>query len=158
MSTVDARFPDNSKPAPRVASSVDELSMQFFNFTNEETFHFFKWVTDSGQVDPKALIEEADSSVEADTEHFEEEAICVVARDILARPLYVLLEDALEPLHGTLADAAEAEVGNVWNSKELLWLPLLALAAVRVDCGATAQALLIRAGKWAPDKDLPDIR
>jgi hypothetical protein len=129
--------------------------MQFFNFTNDETFHFFKWVTESGQVDPNALIAEAYSKVETDEEHFEGEDICVVAKDILAEQLSNLLEDALDLLGLSPADAAV--VGNGWDSKESLWHPLLALAAVRINCDVTAEALLVRAGKWTPDKNPPEV-
>jgi hypothetical protein len=94
--------------------------------------------------------------VETDEDHFKEDDICIVARDILAEQLRRLLVDALDPPLDPFCEVA-AEVGNVGNSKESLWHPLLALAATRINCGVTAEALLIRAGKWAPDKYPPEL-
>jgi hypothetical protein len=127
--------------------------MQFFNFTNDETFHFFKWITESEQVDPNALIDEAYIKVETDKDHFEGEDICIVARDILADQLRDLLDDALEPLPLPFWDET---LSNVENSKESLWHALLAFAAERINCRVTAEALLVWAHKWAPDKHCPE--
>jgi hypothetical protein len=78
-----------------------------------------------------------------------------VAKDKLAKLLDDKLEEALEPLDVPLTDAAK--VGNVWNSPESLWHTLLALAAERIHYDVAAEAVLIWAGKWAPDKYPPEV-
>lgn len=66
--------------------------MQFFNFGNDESFHFFKWVCESGLVDVQRLIDEAFQNAEHDK--WLEIGTCVswVVRDKLAD----LLQDVLD--------------------------------------------------------------
>jgi hypothetical protein len=126
--------------------------MQFFDFGNSVTFHYFKWVSESGQADPDALIGEAFRKAETDTEHFPGEDVCMVVRDNLAGLLTELLADVVPDV----ADDSAFPLGGVWNSPESLWKPILAHAIWTVDCQAVAEALLIRAGKWNPSKEPPE--
>jgi hypothetical protein len=152
------------------------MTTEFFNFHNDETFHFFKWVTESGLVDVDALISNAMQGViaeafvaplEVDFSHAYRDALTYILTD--------LLESVAMGLG--FSDSADFswEIGNVQtpNARTLypakteanihtadsaaLWQPLLRLAFKRVDRQAIAEALLIRAGKWAPDKELPEI-
>jgi hypothetical protein len=127
--------------------------MRFFNFSNDETFHFFKWVSESGQVDPTALIADAYAKIKPE-ENVLDESCCVLARDILAERLQDIMNDAL-PLN-TPSEACE--IGVVRNDDESLWAPLLVIAAERICFVLVAQALLIQASKWAPDTDIPKMR
>ena|SRR5438128_740977 len=127
--------------------------MRFFNFSNDETFHFFKWVSESGRVNPTALIADAYAEIKPE-ENILDESCCVLARDILADRLYDLMEDAL-PLD---RPSETCEIGEVWDDDEALWAPLLVIAAERVCFDLVAEALLIQAGKWAPDTEMPEIQ
>jgi hypothetical protein len=138
------------------------LSTQFFNFGNDETFHFFKWVSEGGQVDRNAIIRFAYQKAEAhDDENFEDDDICIVVRDILHNHLDQMLNgfgDALGigdwPGIGEVATMPNAPNGQAFDT---LWRPLLALTFSRIDCRAVAEALLIQAGKWAPSKQRPEV-
>ena len=129
--------------------------MEFFDFGNSLTFHFFKWITESGQATPQILVTEAFEKAETDTEHFADEDVCIIVRDVLAHRLAELLADVASDQDADPACAPE--LGNVWNSREALWKPLLADAFAAIDCGAAAQALLIRGGKWNPSKEPPEV-
>jgi hypothetical protein len=132
--------------------------MQFFNFTNEETFHFFEWVTRGKQVDPEALIADAYRDAENDREGAligEAMGICYLVRDHLADRLADVLEETL-PLEFRIDDGFY-QAGAVQEDEESLWQPLLALAAGGVNYSLVAQALLARAGKWSPEKEFPEI-
>jgi hypothetical protein len=74
---------------------------------------------------------------------------------VLAGQLQELLADAL-PLDFPYEDGFY-EIGAVGDSDDSLWQPLLALAAQNIEYGAVAEALVIRAGKWAPETEIPDI-
>ncbi len=124
--------------------------MEFFNFGNQETFHFFTWVAKSGRVNIDSLIEKAYKRAEnPDNDLFPEGEICVVVRDHLTEELVGVLE-ILAPW-----DISEVEFGKVLLNplnNYSLWQPIFANAVARIDCTAVAQAFLIRAGKWAPSK------
>ena len=129
------------------------MGMQFFNFGSQETFHFFKWVTESGCLKTDELIAKAMQQVEGDEMFEMGVSVSDVARDKLAE----LLEEALDDVKMDALDDIEGpEIGCVWNDPASLWKPLLTLAFYQIDCRAVAEALLIRAGKWAPDKELPE--
>jgi hypothetical protein len=131
--------------------------VRFFNFGNHQTYHYFEWLTRNGCVDVSALIQSAFAALEESTDHhvvLTEAAIGTseALRDILARQLRSRLEEAL-PLKADLW--AGPWIGDVDGSEESLWAPILYNAARDIDCHAVAQALLIRAGKWAPNIDQP---
>jgi hypothetical protein len=50
------------------------------------------------------------------------------------------------------------EIGMVGKAENTLLGPILARALQEVDCGAVAEALLIQARKWAPDKVPPEAK
>jgi hypothetical protein len=151
------KMADGMAEAANVLRKDRTVPIQFFNFGNDETFHFFKWVSESGQVTPATLIATAYHNSEApDDEHLEDEDICVVARNRLAGLLADLLEETT-PVGDFTGGEQEHEIGNVWNSPESLWKPIFASALSRIDCHAVAEAMLIQAGKWTPSKELPEI-
>jgi hypothetical protein len=128
----------------------------FFNFGNDETFHFFTWVT-GGDFDVPAMIAEAFHAAETpDNEHSPDEDVCIVVRDKLAARLEDLLADAVPDC----AFDAAPEIGNVSHAPgerdRALWLPILACALDGIDCAVVAEALLIQARKWAPSGEIPE--
>jgi len=128
--------------------------MQFFNFWNPQTFHYFKWLTEGGAVDCAALVAKAMERVEGDS--WFEMGVCVsrVVRDKLAEDLEELLD---EEILSEVMPLDEPEIGMVNSRPESLWAPILD-AAVRDICfHSVAEAVLIKQGKWAPDQDLPEI-
>ena len=108
------------------------MTMEFFNFGNDETFHFFKWICESGQADANDLIANAYKEAEAlADDEFEEENICIVVRNHLANTLRDLLWEAAPGERFTLPVEAP-EIGCVWDEPESLWLPILVLALNRI--------------------------
>ena len=86
------------------------MSIQFFNFGNDETFHFFRWVSESGQVDPGTLIATAYEQADApDDEHFDADVICIVVRDKLAN----LLEEVITESAPDCFQLDAHEIGDV---------------------------------------------
>jgi hypothetical protein len=127
------------------------MRVEFFNFGNDETFHFFRWVTDGGRVNPDELVVRALSHVEGDDWFAMGVDVSTVAKDKLADILNEIV-DELSPV-----DESD-EIGQVGADPEALFNPLLKLAIGRIDLHAVAQAMLIRAGKWAPDRERPDLK
>lgn len=122
--------------------------MQFFNFNTTESFHFFVWLTESGQVDVDDLIAKAFKAAESD-EFLGWGCISDAIRNALANCLSTLLEELLpEACEESLIGVG---VGQVRNSLHALTEPLLSLAISRIDTQAVAVALLIRAGKFHPE-------
>jgi hypothetical protein len=126
-------------------------NMQFFNFGNDQTYHFFKWVTESGMVKPDELIAKAQQQVEGDEWFKMGMDVSSVARDKLSE----LLKDVLYDAHGL--QEGEHEIGLVWQSDEALLMPIMHYALNQIATDAVAEALLIAAGKWAPNRDLPEV-
>jgi len=128
--------------------------MQFINFKNEETYHVFRWIVDNGnQVTPEGLIAQAFQQAEAtDNEQMPDDDICNVVRD----KLIAILEDKLEDIFAEVLGEND-RMGEVNGWAHSLWRPLLVLARERIDLGVVAEVLLIRAGKWNPSKEPPEI-
>lgn len=124
--------------------------MQFLNFGNNETFHFFSWVTGSGLINVTALIERAYKKAEnPDDDYFPDEDICKIVRDHIADELESLIIE-IAPIDRLIWDGPE--IGCVVDTVESAWQPILHLALARIDLRVVAEAILIRAGKWAPSK------
>ena len=133
------------------------MSAQFFNFGNNETYLCFKWVSESGQVDPYALIADAYRKVAIDPEHLKSEDVCLVARDYLATDLLAMLEAKrylfpLEEIYQEIGQVPTIPIATSRPTYDLLWRPLLAFAFSQIDCQKVAEALLIQARKWGPVK------
>jgi hypothetical protein len=134
------------------------MSVQFFNFGNQQTFHYFDWLTRSGSVDTDQLIARAFEELAKNTDDqitLTEEAMGTseALRDVLARQLRERLE-AILPLQADLW--AGPWIGDVDGSEESLWTVILYDAARDIDLHAVAQALLIRSGNWAPSNERPE--
>jgi hypothetical protein len=127
-------------------------AVQFFDFSNRPTFLFFRWIRDGGGHDPGKLVAAAMDAVEGE-EFFEIDGdVSLAARDALARMLNTALGDVL-------SDAAvelDADDEPVQPESEWLIATLLRETAGQIDLHCVAQALLVGAGKWAPDTDLPE--
>ena len=139
------------------------MTTQFFNFGNNETFHFFTWICARTPPDLDALIDEAFQRAETlEDDEFEDEDICEIAKERLARRLHEILFEEVAPHLDP--DVNPLEIGTIGfdspvrPSADSLLLPIFAIALQQIDFGAVAEALLIRAGKWSPSKTLPEIR
>jgi hypothetical protein len=122
----------------------------FFNFGNEETYHFFMWVAEGGSVDPQQLILSAYDAAEKSEDRLTAGVLghCHVVRKELARLLqYEVLYEAA-PWNADVGPGLA--IGNVDERPESLWEPILALALARIDYQTVAEAMLSRFGEWAP--------
>jgi hypothetical protein len=136
--------------------------VQFFDFGTTETYLFFRWVRESGEVDAPTLIARAFDLVEGNAWFKMGEDVSTVAKDTLSALLVTLLEERGARL--TLSGEGGAVRAVDWEHQHEAHTSLVALASRvladgfhRVDFEAVAEALLIDAGKWAPDKEPPEI-
>jgi hypothetical protein len=135
---------------------------RFFNFWNAQTYHFYQWVAEGGSVNAGDLVRKAMDGVESHEGYEIGMDVSTVARDVLAGLLRELLENTLADddrgpgLHITSLDELP-EIGAVGDSAFLLWGPILADALSGIVFEAVAQALLIREGKWVPDRNRPEV-
>lgn len=127
--------------------------MQFFNFVNEPTFHFFKWVTESDQVDVDTLVRQAFDGVEKTESHQMGFSVSESAREALGKLLMHHLDEWTSDFD-FLVD--EETIGSVTQTQESLFRPLLKWALDHIYFETVAEALLRRASKWAPDRERPE--
>jgi hypothetical protein len=136
--------------------------IQFFNFGTDETYHFFKWITESGLVSTEQLIRDAYADAEKATEGSQdrdiEEALglCVLVQEKLAGLLWLVVEKQT-PLYCRMV-SDPPDIGRVGNDLASLLQPILHLGLLRIDYAAVAEVLLICAGKWAPNNVRPEAR
>jgi hypothetical protein len=135
------------------------MPTEFFNFGNDETFHFFKWIC-GNPAGPDALVRDAFRAAETPGEdEFPGEDICYAVRNRLRAKLEEILWNAAPDAD---SDTSGLEIGDVWLDSsgrpkaDALWLPILSLALARIDCQTVAEALLVRVGRWNPSKELPE--
>jgi hypothetical protein len=121
-----------------------------FYFRDPETYHFFRWVLVAKE--PDSLVAKAMKDCEH-TDRFEDEDVCLSARDALIDTLQNMLDDLKSAWTVTDAD----EIGEVTEDVESVLKPILNLALERICLQNVAEALLRRAGKWAPSRELPEI-
>jgi hypothetical protein len=130
--------------------------MEFFNFTNEPSYHFFQWLIYSGQVDVDALLHKTLADVKASELVEIDLATSLLARENLRRQLADLFGQHQQVWYGKQGldlDRYTVEaclVSNDYAEADALFVGLLEHAAASVSFGAVAEALLRRAGKWAP--------
>jgi len=130
--------------------------MEFFDFFNSETFHYFKWLCDTRQNDVDSFLKDALDSVEADEWFQMGQDVSTTARDNLAEILGEDLKNVAAELGVSLELDGIPEDRCVSGPMGLAE-PLMVGAMQRIDCQHVAKALLIRAGKWAPDKVRPEV-
>jgi hypothetical protein len=130
--------------------------MQFFNFWNAQTYHFFVWLTEGGGSDVEALVQDAFAAVEGDPWYELGEAPCQVARDKLAEALVDLLDEKASAWCDRDRDLM-GEIGTVDASEDSLFWPMLRDSLDDICFRAVAEAILVRQGKWAPDREPPEI-
>ena len=132
--------------------------MHFFNFTNSESYHFFHWLCRSGKVDLDTLVRSAMEGVDGDLSYQAGADVSSVARDNLISALeQVVLDLRLTcwTQHQLHLDHGIGEPEELaYDGYPALFGPLLCEALGRVSLPAVAKAILIRAGKWAPDRTL----
>jgi hypothetical protein len=138
-----------------ICSAKKESEMQFYNFGNEETYHCFVWLTESGTIDIGKLIAEAFDAVEGDQWYKMGCDVSTVARDKLSNILELEIQDYMA---GFDWDLLEAEIGVVWkedancgSNSRCLFLPIFSLAMSRIDYTSVSEAILMKYGKWNPE-------
>jgi hypothetical protein len=128
--------------------------VQFFDFTNRPTYLFFRWVRDGGRQDPATLIRAAFDAIEQEDGYQIDGDVSLGTRDALEKMLYAALGD----FAGDFGEPGfmDAALESVGAREDWLSAVLVADAVERIDCQAVAVALLIDAGKWAPDNTIPE--
>jgi len=122
----------------------------------------FRWVTNSGQTDVDALIKKTYEKVEKNEWSKMDLDVSTVARDELAdlfKEQLDQIKDTWAGNHGWSLDdwsITDLDHGSYYKEPESLFLPILTNALDNIMFEVVAQAILIRAGKWAPDKDRPE--
>jgi hypothetical protein len=129
--------------------------MQFFDFYNRQTFHFFQWLTRSGLLDVQAMVDKALADAERDEWFPAKETTSEVACRLLAEQIEEVTQELarrtfdfglLEPGD----DAFVEQEPHGYTSAEALFVPLVHDALESIMFPVVAQALLTRQGKWEP--------
>jgi hypothetical protein len=137
--------------------------MQSFNFWNAQTYHFYQWVAEGGSVNVGDLVRRALDGVEHDDLCDIGMDVSTCTRSVLAGLLQDLLQETLvndaqgPGLHVALLESIP-EIGQVDDSPFALWGPILAYALRDINFETVAQVLLLRDGKWAPDREQPEVK
>ena len=130
--------------------------MEFFNFTNESTYHLYQWLVHSGQVDIDALLHKTLADVKASELVEMDLATSVLARENLQQQLTEVLRQHQQTWfakHELDLDRYSVEAcaaSNDYAEADALFVTLLEHAAASISFAVVAEALLRRAGKWAP--------
>ena len=126
---------------------------QFINFGNDQTYHCFCWLRDSRAVDIDALVREAVTQIQGETWFDIGMDVSTVSRDKLAELIEDQVNQQLDGLPGGLG--ADLGIGDIGTSAAHLFGPILRRALDDIRYDVIAVALLIAAGKWNPDRELP---
>jgi hypothetical protein len=110
--------------------------MQFYNFVNEETYYFFKWITESHYVKPGELIAKAFKDEEND-----QEDAAVALRSILEE----LFDEVFPALTDHCLDDFFSE-----DAETSLSYTLMSLSSSKIKFQAVAKALLGQAASGTP--------
>jgi hypothetical protein len=130
------------------------MAAHFFNFWNRESYHFFCWCShDSRRSKVGHLIHEAFNRLPQNEWY----KMDVDTAYCLKEELGKLLEQELEDLALNVGWTEDFTIGDVDSGEDSLWLPVLSDAMSNIDTETVAEALLIRAGKWAPEKLPPEL-
>jgi hypothetical protein len=143
------------------------MPIEFFDFGSHETYLFFQWIVENSPSIPDVLIADAFDKAEKRPRGIEF-SISHTVRDRLAEILDDILTLAILqhfPRPGTVQTypirAVRTRGGKVKEyhiertTAEALFNSVAIHALDRIDWKALAEALLIRAGKWVPDKKPP---
>jgi hypothetical protein len=138
-----------------------QQKVRFFDFVNGETYVFFTWVTEGGGLNLMALLNETFEQVEKD-ELFEMGVdLSTVAKRKLAALLNAQLCDLLDVgeedgFEGISSWVCSSEEARRRSNLDFLTLPLLVRSLDQIRFDVAAQAILIREGKWNPDRERPE--
>jgi len=128
--------------------------VQFFDFANRPTYLFFRWVREGGGgQDPIALVSAAMNAAEHE-DFFEIDGdVSSASHGALTKLLGTVLDG--------LCDAANCERHEdtgapVDPDPEWMMGALLFDAIGHIILSDVAQAMLVEAGKWNPDRDIPE--
>ena len=154
--------------------SGEKNTLEFFNFWNAQTFHFYQWVMHSGKVPVDALIDRAWEMLE---EEISEDRAAISRMDIdvschLCEKLVSLLKEIMETAASEYFEShtdywfCECEDNGIGQYSGLeqmgddqiegLFLPILIEALSDIEFGVVAAAILIANGRWE-DEDVPEM-
>ena len=129
-------------------------AIRFFNFGNQQTYHFFQWVVHSKQVDYERLIARAFEQVAASA--FME--MDLATAHLLKKQLEQLLRESLEKVKKSWFDKhklnwqrytiQECATNDDYAEADALFVALLEHAAERIAFDTAAEALLRKTGNW----------
>lgn len=128
--------------------------VKFFNFENQETYHYFQWVVHSGLVDVDSLVARTFEKVGRPFCVETDLATAHLAKQELERLLHQELERQRKEwyqrhdfsLHRySIAACAE---NNDFADPDALFVTLFQLATDNIRVDLAAEALLRHAGKW----------
>jgi hypothetical protein len=140
--------------------------MEFFNFGNSQTFHFFEYVTKSGKVPVDELMAKAQDAIdEKDLDLYD---VC----ECLANEMVNVFADALDDAIDAAGLSCNLEAlqcgewlpsehgGHIRGEQEEadLFRPILAEALEQINFYAVAVAILLSKGKWNPDNTIPESK
>jgi hypothetical protein len=135
----------------------NRMALELFNHGNPETYHFIRWVIAQPSLTDR-LVKSAFDAVEGDEWFKMGECPAVVARDKLAEALAELLQDAAAQVDVDEDGPYQPEGPLVGDTVDALLKMMLALSIRAVDCTIAAEAVLRHCNRWAPDRDLPEIK
>ena len=121
--------------------------MPFFNFHNDQTFHFFNWVKDGGAVDVNAMVARAVAFAGDD----QGLAMGRESTEVAHAKLRVWLADLAENITGFLLDGPSGIGMPVNGDPNTLLGPLLHDAVQQIRFDAVAEALMRLKGKWVTE-------
>src|SRR5687767_7081480 len=100
------------------------MQTKFYNFWNPQTYHFFVWVTESGMIDPEALVLKAFTEVESSD--LIELDTSFALRETLANELLAVLSDLTG--HAGVPVSDLHEIGAVDDSTDSFFSPIIQFA------------------------------
>jgi hypothetical protein len=126
--------------------------VEFFNFGNQQTYHFFCWVTEN--FDTSAQVRGAFARAGEEVSHEWSDLV----EDALAERLGEMLEDERLDAGHESEDTAPC-IGDVSPPEpESLFEPILAQALRGIDMRAVAEAVLLLHRKGFPASSAPEVK
>ena len=134
------------------------LTMSDFNFVNQPTFHFYKWLKDGNYFNVSKLIEEAFEQLETDEQHALTDDTSLCLRNQLSQLLFDELEVSVLGVTEISSDAIGCvEPGDESDGAMFLVRPLVEWALSEIYFYVVAEKLLMDHGKWNPERERPEI-
>jgi len=132
-------------------ASQQPAAPTFFNFGNDETFLFFKWVCEGGEVDLQAMIDEAIREDKEGRRANDPPGLSDEVLDHLAGKLKGPLREMEQRV--VLASHALLRAFKQQPASDAHPEHVAPQVLARINLRRVAEALLFRAGKWEPTEN-----